>query len=923
MKIRISAKSYLILLLASICTAFCGLLFYFFQNRINEAQYQALDQAHLFALISSRAIDSHHADLLMQAQVLARKPEAAAALAGHSCGAWLAQARQEHGYANLYLFSTKGDLICSALDTAKHTAPGASFAIRASAKEHGLIGSFYADGSTWVYPAAFPVLTSEGAPLGSLTIAESTEQLELLRDSLLDRGAEISYIDTENRVGLARISHSNMRSGEMASPAVAAALKAGIIGRSSTLDDGTFASANKAPLSGWVAFVAIRSDAVYTPLRDEIFHQTLILGVFCIFALFGIWGIANRLSAATSVLVRAAGNVESLFSSRFTGVSEIDNGIAQMRESSREKAKAQAAVELWRTASERTRSGMAILKKTQLPSGEPVLSIELCNPAFESLSGMGDCLGQDILRDAPDMSILGDKPTQQEMHASAVNGEPASRAGQGLDAAGRLRHVLMSLEPIVVEESSARELFCLTLEDVTDIANREAELEKQSTTDALTNLPNRALFTSLLSKSISLSQRNGSLCAVGFFDLDHFKFINDSIGHEMGDKVIAEVARRLAGSLRPGDTLSRFGGDEFGLVLADVDGVEIISSLVEHAREALSSPVIMAGQSFALTPNDGDDPQSLMSAADIAMFQAKETGRGNVKFHSRSMSENFAERLTIEQALKTALAEQSIEFLYQPKISLATGQPCGMEALARWRHPVLGEISPSRFIPLAEESELIATLGDMAIKAAMRDAKILWDEGFRNMPVAINVSARQIKDGFTEKLVAALEDSGLPASSVHVEITESSVMPNSESTRLFLSELHRLGIKVALDDFGTGWSNMAMLKTLPLSYLKMDRSFIVGLGKDEKDAAIAKAIIGLAKALGVEVIAEGVETQMQAQQLHYLQADQLQGYYICKPMAIADVSAWLNGGYVFQGALAGSGPQSIAPLSIHHPGTTS
>ena len=235
----------------------------------------------------------------------------------------------------------------------------------------------------------------------------------------------------------------------------------------------------------------------------------------------------------------------------------------------------------------------------------------------------------------------------------------------------------------------------------------------------------------------------------------------------------------------------------------------------------------------------------------------------------------------------------------------------------------MGDVSPSKFIPLAEESELIATLGDLAIQQALRDAKILWDEGFRNMPVAINVSARQIKDGFTKKLVKALHDSGLPSQAVHVEITESCVMPNSEVTREFLAELFRLGIKVALDDFGTGWSNMAMLKTLPLSFLKMDRSFIIGLGKDDKDAAIAKAIIGLAKALGVKVIAEGVETHMQAQQLVYLKADQIQGYYVCKPMSIHEVSSWLNGGYVFQGATTfGAAPRAlpgIAQLSILGP----
>lgn len=912
---RMSTHAYLMLLLVSIFAVFSGLLYYFFESRLGDARRQALAQTQLFSDVAARALDSFHVGALIHAKAVSENPEALAAMSGGSCPAWLIREAAGRSYANIFLYAPDGSLACSAFPPATRMAPAAPSLESLKSSERGHIGSFYKDGDSWVFPASYPA-TRGAAAAGAVTFLIRSDKMDLMRDALMDRGAEVFFVDQERTVGLARVSSSNMRSGAIASPALRTALDAGLAGHSKVLSDESFAAASNAVVSGWSVAVRLKPADVYSPLIDGIAHQTIYLGSLCFLAMLVIWGLATRLSAATKVLVNAAGNLETLFSSRWTGVSEIDQGIAQLRRSSREQAKAQAAVELWRSAGERTRSGMAILRRGKISGAEPSLHIEICNPAFESLSGMGPCAERDILSLPPPMSALGDKATLAEMRACAIQGGPASRSCTGLNFDGLPIHIQMSLEPISLEDSPEGSFFCMTLEDVTQISEREAQLERQSTTDSLTGLPNRALFISLLAKSIALSERNKTLCAVALFDVDHFKFINDSIGRDNGDKVIAMVAERLAAKLRPGDTLSRFGGDEFGVVLADVESQESLASLVEHARDALNEPFEMAGQSFQLTfsagaavhPEDGSDPKALLSAADIAMFQAKANGRGNVKFHSKVMSASFAERLAIEHALKIAIQDGSIEFLYQPKVSVQTGQPCGMEALARWIHPVLGTISPTKFIPLAEESDLIASLGSLAIGSALRDARSLWDLGFRNMPVAINVSARQIKDGFAQQIAAALLESGLPSSSVHVEITESSVMPDTQSARDFLAELERLDIKVALDDFGTGWSNMAMLKTLPLSYLKMDRSFVVGLGKDPKDAAIAKAIVSLARALGVEVIAEGVETQMQAQQLGYLQVDQLQGYYVCKPLTIKELAAWLHSGYAFQGSRPAGSP---------------
>lgn len=903
MKIRTSARAHLALLLIGIGAAFAGLILFVHEGRLADAREESLSKAALFASLSSQSVDALHSGLLIAARRAASSPHASASLGGASCD-WLLPVAASLRLNNIFVFDAKGRLACSAMPLSKSSPPSSepSHFQAHSIRGQGGIGPFYldADGS-WAFPTAAPILSKDGSASGLLVFSVSADRLDFLHDSLSDRGVQTSYLDQAGLAGLARLSPTKAVHGRRPSSETRELL-ASHAGQG-FLPDGSAAAEDKARLSGWSVLVVIPPESSFGQAAGSIPRQTAILAAFCLLALLGIWAVAGRLSSATLALMRAASSSESLFSSTgSTGVSEIDQGIDGMRKSSIERDQAQAVAELWRAASERTRSGMAILRKSAAPDGSARLSIELCNPSFEELSAMGPCLGKDVLLDAPALGVLGSREASQDIRSRAMAMEPASRPCQGVDLAGRLRHVVLSLAPLPAADFG--DFLCLTLEDVTDIEEREAEIALRATTDELTGLPNRALFTSLLSKSIAISRRNGSLCAVALLDLDHFKFINDSLGHELGDRVIAATAERLASRLRPGDTVSRFGGDEFGIVFADAASVQSISTLVEHAREALEEPFVVGGRSLTLAvsagvsvfPHDGDTPQALMSKADIALFQAKEDGRGNVKFHSTQMSQAFEERLAIEQSLKMALANGAIQFYYQPKISLATGLPCGMEALARWSDPELGVISPSKFIPLAEESDLIGQLGALAIRAALRDAKMLLDAGFLDMPVAINVSARQVKDGFAESLGQALRSSGLPASLLHVEITESSLMPNSEAAKAFLAELGRLGVKVALDDFGTGWSNMAMLKTLPLSYLKMDRSLIGELGRDDKDEAVAKAVVGLAQALGIAVIAEGVETELQVQLLKELRVDQIQGYLACRPLPLDELLSWLQAG---------------------------
>ena len=461
--LRVSTRAYLVLLLASVCAAFVGLLYYFFQSRLEDAQRQSLAQTKLYADMAARAVDVHHASSLSHAKSMAERAIPLNAFGGAPCPPWLPAEAASRNYANIFLLALDGRVLCSARDAQIARPPPQGLTTGATAAGGGSVGSFYKDGELWAFPLYFDAVGPDAKPIGSVAITARPDKVDLLRDVLLDRGVEISYVDIDRTMGLARAPDGSAPSGGLAPEALRSALDMGLDSRPAALPDRTFAAATKAYLSGWSVVARVRSADVYAPLVDGIALQTGYLGLLCLVALLAIWAIAMRLSAATKVLVKAAGNMESLFSSRSTGISEIDTGLAQLRHSSREQAKAQAAVELWRSAAQRTRSGMAILRKGAADDRRAMLVIELCNPAFELLSGMGSCVGRDALADAPPMGVLADAATVAEMRACAAHGGPAERDCHGLDGDGFPRHVLMSLEPIATEEASSGHYFCLTL----------------------------------------------------------------------------------------------------------------------------------------------------------------------------------------------------------------------------------------------------------------------------------------------------------------------------------------------------------------------------------------------------------------------------------------------------------------------------
>jgi diguanylate cyclase (GGDEF)-like protein len=420
-------------------------------------------------------------------------------------------------------------------------------------------------------------------------------------------------------------------------------------------------------------------------------------------------------------------------------------------------------------------------------------------------------------------------------------------------------------------------------------ANRaEKRIRHLAYNDILTGLPNRTLFFELLGQGIEQAKNNGNLLAVLFMDLDRFKYVNDNLGHDVGDRLLVAVAQRVRHSVRNVDTVARLGGDEFTVVLGELDSPSAAASAAHNICRVLSAPFQIDGHDIFVTssvgiamyPHDGDDVATLVKHADSAMYRAKKTNTG-FQFYEASMEHSISEHVRLESDLRRALEQHQLEVFYQPQATLEDGRVIGMEALVRWRHPVRGMVSPAEFIPLAEETGLIIPLGDWVLRTACAQLKQWMTQGLPQLRVAVNLSVRQLlQKDFTASVETVLADTGLPPHLLELEITESTLMENAQDTLTALHRLRALGVRLSIDDFGTGYSSLSYLKRFPVDIIKIDRSFVRDVPQDADDAAIVTAIIALAHSLRLEVVAEGVETEAQ---LHFLKArrcDLLQGYHL-------------------------------------------
>jgi len=439
--------------------------------------------------------------------------------------------------------------------------------------------------------------------------------------------------------------------------------------------------------------------------------------------------------------------------------------------------------------------------------------------------------------------------------------------------------------------------------DITERIVASRHIERLSHTDALTGLPNRTLLTDRIERALALSAREGAPFALLTLDLDHFKHINDTLGHAFGDRVLAEVGERLQASVRQIDTVARLGGDEFVLLVqrSDAAGAE---ATAKRVMEALQRPFTLDGLNFTVTasvgialhPNDGASVDELLRHGDAALREVKEAGRAGWRFHRQRHHPGEAElrsRMQLDHAMRQALAQDRFRLHFQPQVALPAGHIVGAEALIRWHDPVLGDVPPGRFIPVAEESGFIVAIGDWVLREAVAQAASWHGEG-RPVRMSVNVSALQFRQpGFVDGVARALRDNDLPGRLLELELTESILVQDVEDTLSRLHALADLGVLLAIDDFGTGYSSLGYLKRLPIGRLKIDRSFVTDLPGDASDASIVHAVIQLGRALGIQVIAEGVETEAQRQFLVAAGCQEYQGWLCAPALPVQEFEALL------------------------------
>jgi len=434
------------------------------------------------------------------------------------------------------------------------------------------------------------------------------------------------------------------------------------------------------------------------------------------------------------------------------------------------------------------------------------------------------------------------------------------------------------------------------------ISARES-IRVQAVRDPLTGLPNRLLFVDRLTEKLLSSKRDGTKIAVMFLDLDHFKYINDTLGHNAGDQLLKDVSARLKDTCREMDTIARMGGDEFTIIINDAESYEIPESIAKRIIQALSEPFHIAGHELFVTssigvsifPEDGKDVETLVMNADSAMYHAKEHGRNAYHFYTESLNSAGYERLHLESALRHCIEKNELVLHYQPRMDMKTGFITGVEALVRWNNPEVGILYPLQFIGLAEETGLIESISLWILTQACSQNKAWQDAGHSCIEISVNISPRLLqRTDLTGMVTQVLNDTGLEAKYLNLEVTENTLMQNPENAVQILDAVREMGVKISIDDFGTGYSSLSCLRRLPIDFLKIDRSFVNQITVEPDAAAIASTIVAMAHTLKLKVTAEGVETSEQVEFLRSIECDEIQGFIISKPLPNTEIPRLLE-----------------------------
>ena len=533
--------------------------------------------------------------------------------------------------------------------------------------------------------------------------------------------------------------------------------------------------------------------------------------------------------------------------------------------------------------------------------------IEYVNPAFESMTGYAreEAVGKksNLVR-----SGRHDAAFYSQLWGTIARGGVYQDVLINRRKNGVLYYEEKTITPLKDRAGNVTH-YIATGKDITERMQTQERLHYLAYNDLLTELPNRLLFLERLGHALQVRRGPAHRLAIMFLDLDRFKVINDTLGHQIGDALLQKIAGLLPATVSEGDTVARLGGDEFGVLLEELPSLDTVAVLARKLLATFSQPFHIGGHELYITPSigvsvypeDGNDADTLLKNADVAMYRAKDQGGNTYQYYSSDMSSKAFERLSLETSLRRALEREEFRVYYQPQIDLLSGKLAGAEALIRWQHPDLGVVSPLEFIPLLEETGLIVPVGDWILRQACQWAAA----GQRHGPlqVSVNLSGRQFRDpGLAERVTQALEMSGLKPTLLELEITESVLMQSDKNSVENLLALDRVGARLAIDDFGTGYSSLAYLKRFPIKTLKIDRTFIRDINVDQDDAAIVTAIIAMAHGLKVEVVAEGVETTQQLDFLRELGCDTIQGFLISRPLPVAEVNRFIARGRQVLGA---------------------
>jgi len=521
------------------------------------------------------------------------------------------------------------------------------------------------------------------------------------------------------------------------------------------------------------------------------------------------------------------------------------------------------------------------------PNGE----IEYVNPKFLNVTGYTI---EEIVGKTP--SLLASAGTARRQYEDLTN-----TASQGREWRGELQNtkkdgspfwVYASISPVRASDGAITH-YVLVQEDITVIKDYETQLLRQARFDAITSLPNRFLAMDHLQTAMASARRYRTKVGVLYIDLDHFKKINDTLGHAAGDQFLMLAAKRLSSCVREEDTVARLGGDEFTVILPKIKDIADTEPVIHKILKAFSSPFALGSREAFVTasigaaayPDDGEHPDVLMQNADIAMYRAKQRGRNTFRFFSPELNVHALERMGTEGQLSHALERQELAIHYQPVVETISGRIVGAEALLRWNNVELGEVPPSRFIPLAEETGLIVPIGRWMMNTACHEGRSALGRGHGAFRLSLNISSRQFRaEGLVRDIGQALARYDIPHHCLELEITEGLLMEDLPDTRKILHELGRLGVRLSVDDFGIGYSALSYLKRFPVNGLKIDKSFICGLPTDRGDVSLVEAIIAMARSLHIEVTAEGVETEEQLRFLRQRGCDFVQGYYLSEPL---------------------------------------